>query len=66
MEIIEDHQEGTYRGVYTVRFQKVVYVLHVFKKKSKSGIKTQKRDIELIKQRLKEAEHHYNQYFKTE
>ena len=34
----------------------VVYVLHCFQKKSKSGIATPKQDMDLIKTRLKEAE----------
>jgi phage-related protein len=41
--------------VYTVRFADRVFVLHAFQKKSKSGIATTKADIELIKQRLKQA-----------
>jgi phage-related protein len=32
-----------------------VFVLHAFQKKSKSGIATPKSEIELIKQRLKQA-----------
>jgi phage-related protein len=39
-----------------VRFAGVVYVLHAFQKKSKKGIATPKRDIELIKARLRDAE----------
>ena len=39
-EIVEDHRGDTYRAVYTVRFADVVYVLHAFQKKSKTGIKT--------------------------
>jgi phage-related protein len=35
VELIEDFHGDTYRTVYTVRFQEAVYVLHVFKKKSK-------------------------------
>jgi phage-related protein len=42
-EIVEDHQGGTYRAVYTVRFRDAIYVLHVFQKKSPSGIRTTKR-----------------------
>ncbi|MFZ0420364.1 MAG: type II toxin-antitoxin system RelE/ParE family toxin [Candidatus Sulfotelmatobacter sp.] len=42
--------------MYTVRFAEAIYVLHAFQKKSKSGIATPKRDIELIRQRLAEAE----------
>jgi phage-related protein len=33
-----------------------VYVLHAFQKKSKSGRETPRRDMELIEQRLREAE----------
>jgi phage-related protein len=39
-----------------VRFEEAIYVLHAFQKKSKSGISTPTRDIELIRQRLAEAE----------
>ena len=37
LEIVEDFDRDTYRAVYTVRFAGVVYVLHVFQKKSKRG-----------------------------
>ncbi len=56
LEIVEDHVGDTYRAVYTVRFAGRIYVLHVFRKKSKTGIKTPKPEIELIKSRLKRAE----------
>ena len=55
LEIVEDFQGNTYRAVYTVRFREVVFVLHVFQKKSVRGIATSKPDIDLIKQRLKAA-----------
>jgi phage-related protein len=54
-EVAEDHRGDTYRAVYTVRFKKAVYVLHAFQKKSPSGIRTAKKDIDLIKRRLNEA-----------
>lgn len=57
VEIVERHDGGTYRTVYTVRFEEAVYVLHAFQKKSKQGIKTPQSDIELIRSRLKLAEH---------
>ena len=60
LEIIENFDGDTYRAVYTVKFQKVVYVLHCFQKKSKHGIKTPQKEIDLIKQRLKTAEEDYN------
>jgi hypothetical protein len=50
---------STYRAVYTVKFQGMVYVLHAFQKKSKKGIATPKHDIDLIKKRLKAATEHY-------
>jgi phage-related protein len=54
-EAVEDHRGDTYRAVYTVRFEGVVYVLHAFQKKSPSGIRTSRRDMELIARRLQEA-----------
>ena len=55
-EIIADHQGDTWRAVYTVRYPETLYVLHAFKKKSKSGIATPKRDVDLIRGRMAEAE----------
>jgi phage-related protein len=52
-ELIEDHRGNTYRAVYTVRIADRVHVLHAFQKKSKSGIKTPKADVDLIESRLK-------------
>ena len=56
VEIIKDHRGDTFRAVYTLRYAESVYVLHVFQKKSKTGRETPRRDLELIKQRLREAE----------
>ena len=56
LEVVEDYRGDTYRAIYTVRFTERIYVLHMFQKKAKRGIKTPKQDIDLIKQRLKEAE----------
>ena len=55
MEIVERDRSGAYRAVYTAYFADVVYVLHVFQKKSKHGIATPKPDIDLIKRRFAEA-----------
>lgn len=55
LEVVADHRGDTYRAVYTVRFAERVYVLHVFRKKSKKGIATPQSDIELVRQRLKRA-----------
>ena len=56
IEVVEDYRGDTYRAIYTVRFTERIYVLHIFQKKAKLGIKTPKQDVDLIKQRLKEAE----------
>jgi phage-related protein len=53
LEVVEDHDGDTYRAVYTLEVAGAVYVLHVFEKKAKRGIKTPKRDMDLIKSRLK-------------
>ncbi len=55
LEVVEDARAGTYRAVYTVKFSGWVYVLHCFQKKSKSGIKTPREDIDLIHARLEAA-----------
>lgn len=65
VELVEDHDKGTYRAVYTVRFEEAIYVLHCFQKKSKSGIATPKQDIELIRSRLKIAEETHQQWKKS-
>jgi len=62
LEIIEDDAGGTYRAVYTVKFAGAVYVLHVFQKKSKSGITTPRSEIELIHRRLAIAQSHYREH----
>mgnify|MGYP001583315679 CR=1 FL=1 len=56
LEVVEDDAGGTYRAVYTVRFGEAVFVLHCFQKKSKRGIATPKKDMDIIRARLKVAE----------
>ena len=55
LEVVEDRRGDAYRAVYTVQFAARVFVLHVFQKKSKSGIATPKSDLDLIRNRLKVA-----------
>jgi phage-related protein len=62
LEIMDDYQGDTYRAIYTVKFQNVVYVLHAFQKKSKKGIATPKSELELIETRLRKAKEHYDQH----
>lgn len=59
VELIDDYDGDTYRAVYTIKFQGTIYVLHAFQKKSSHGIATPKHHIDLINQRLKQAEQHY-------
>lgn len=63
LEVVEDHDGDTYRAVYTVRFEKSIYVLHAFQKKSPRGIKTARPDVDLIGRRLKIAQQDYEARF---
>ncbi|HET6238725.1 MAG TPA: type II toxin-antitoxin system RelE/ParE family toxin [Acetobacteraceae bacterium] len=56
LELIEDQRGNTYRAVYTVHFATRIYVLHAFQKRSKHGIATPQKQIELIRARLRWAE----------
>lgn len=60
-EVVEDYDRAAYRAVYTVRFERAVYVLHAFQKKSPKGIKTSRLDIELVSARLKIAHRDYEE-----
>jgi phage-related protein len=54
-EIVKRYDTDTYRAVYAVKIGEKIYVLHAFQKKSKHGIKTPQADVDLIKQRYKDA-----------
>jgi len=54
-EVVEDRFGDTFRAVYTVRFERAIYVLHAFQKKSSTGVKTSRGDVRLIAQRLDAA-----------
>lgn len=56
LEVVENFDGDTYRAVYTVKFAGVIYVLHVFKKKSKKGSKTPQPDLKLVESRLRDAQ----------
>lgn len=60
LEVVENFDGDTYRAVYTVKFAGAIYVLHVFKKKSKKGSKTPQPDMRLIESRLKDAQEKYD------
>jgi phage-related protein len=58
-EVVEDYRGDAYRAIYTVRFANAVYALHAFQKKSPSGIKTPRKDVEVVRERLKLAQQDY-------
>ena len=66
LEVVESDRGGTYRAVYTVQFAGVVYVLHAFQKKSKTGAKTPAAEIDKINTRLKQAENDYAEWFQQQ
>lgn len=57
-EIVRDYSRDTYRAVYVANLGDLIYVLHCFQKKSKRGIKTPKKEIDLICRRLNIAKEH--------
>ena len=62
LEVADDFDGDTYRAVYTVRFARVVYVLHAFQKKAKRGIATPKAELDVIERRLRRAREDYQQW----
>lgn len=64
LEVVESYDGNAYRAVYTVRFAEVVYVLHVFQKKSKQGGEVPREDMELIRSRLADAEADYQEWLR--
>jgi phage-related protein len=61
LEIVVPHDGDAHRAVYTVRFKDAIYVLHAFQKKSTRGIATPKREVELVRRRLADAERHHKE-----
>ncbi|MGO8757679.1 MAG: type II toxin-antitoxin system RelE/ParE family toxin [Terracidiphilus sp.] len=63
LEVVKDYDGNTYRAIYTVRFERAVYVLHAFQKKSPRGIETRQSDIALARTRLKMAQQDYKERY---
>ena len=63
MKLRQNYDGNTYRCVYAAKFEKAVYVLHVFMKKSRSGIATPQAEIELVRSRLQAAKAHYATHY---
>jgi phage-related protein len=59
LEVVVDHRSDTYRAVYTVKFERAIYVLHAFQKKSPKRRRTAQTDVELISRRFRAAADDY-------
>ena len=65
VEIALRYASDAYRVVLTLQIGRRIYVLHIFQKKSKKGIETPKRDVDLIKKRYTEAQELAREYDKA-
>ena len=65
VEIALRYSSDAFRVVLAVQIGSRVYVLHAFQKKSKKGIETPKRDVDLIRKRYTEAQELANEYEKA-
>ncbi len=52
-EIALAHSGNAYRTIYAVRIGEAIWVVHAFQKKSTRGIRTPKREIDLIRERIR-------------
>ena len=66
MKLSERYDSDTYRCVYAAKFAKAVFVLHVFQKKSTSGISTPQTEIDLVSVRFAAAKELYDARFPPE
>lgn len=53
MEIALRYQTNAYRTIYALELDKDIWVIHAFQKKSKTGVKTPKPEIDKIRTRIK-------------
>src|SRR6202166_1137499 len=56
LELALRYASDAYRVVLAVQIGKRIYVLHAFQKKSKRGVETPKREVDLIRKRYAEAQ----------
>ena len=52
-EIASRHRGDAFRAIYAVKIDADIWVIHAFQKKSKSGVKTPRAEIDVIRERLK-------------
>lgn len=53
MELALRHRGDAYRVVYALQVAKEIWVIHAFQKKSTTGVKTPKAEIDLVIERLR-------------
>ena len=51
-EIALRYRGDAFRAIYAIKLGADIWVIHCFQKKSKSGIKTPQREIDLIRDRI--------------
>ncbi|HXT82693.1 MAG TPA: type II toxin-antitoxin system RelE/ParE family toxin [Acetobacteraceae bacterium] len=61
MELTLRHRGDAYRVVYALHVDADIWVIHAFQKKSRSGIKTPTREIDLVRERLKRLKEMLNE-----
>jgi phage-related protein len=66
LEVVEQYAGNAYRAVYTVRFSDAVYVLHAFRKKSRRGIATPQKELDLVRQRLARAQEMHEEHLRRQ
>lgn len=54
LEVALPYRGDAYRTIYAVQLGDDLWVIHAFKKKSTQGIKTAKKDLEVIEERIKQ------------
>ena len=52
-EVALKHRTDAYRTIYALQLGTDVWVLHAFQKKAKAGIKTPKKELDVVRERLK-------------
>ncbi len=53
-EVALKYRTDAFRLVYAVQIGDAIWVVHAFQKKSTSGIKTSRADLDLVRQRIKQ------------
>ena len=66
IEIALRYASDAFRVITAVQVGARVYVLHAFQKKSKRGIETPQKDVDLIKKRYAQAQELAREYQKTQ